>query len=68
MVLEEFDEEKLEELAKGLPEFGRFGKELETIGVLPIPNRLRRYHWYNQSYSRQWLRLQHHDSRGLVPI
>jgi len=47
MVLEEFDEEKLEELAKGLPEFGRFGKELETIGVLPIPNRLRRYHWYN---------------------
>ncbi|MGC9152795.1 MAG: purine-cytosine permease family protein [Vulcanisaeta sp.] len=47
MVLEEFDEKKLEELAKGLPEFGRFGKELETIGVLPIPTRLRRYKAYN---------------------
>ncbi len=47
MVLEEFDEGKLEELAKGLPEFGRFGKELETIGVLPIPSRLRRYKAYN---------------------
>ncbi|WP_148224776.1 hypothetical protein [Vulcanisaeta moutnovskia] len=47
MVLEEFDEKKLEELAKGLPEFGRFGKELETIGVLPIPSRLRRYRSYN---------------------
>ncbi|WP_460173215.1 purine-cytosine permease family protein [Vulcanisaeta sp. JCM 14467] len=47
MVLEEFDEKKLEELAKGLPEFGRFGKELETIGVLPIPTRLRRYRSYN---------------------
>jgi len=37
------DEAQIEEIAKGLPEFGRFGKELETIGILPIPNKMRNF-------------------------
>lgn len=37
-------EKQIEEIAKGLPpEFGRFGKELETIGILPIPNKMRNF-------------------------
>ncbi len=65
MVLEEFDEIKLEELAKGLPEFGRFGKELETIGVLPIPSRLRRYKAYNLFIFWQWRR---HQQQRPLPV
>ncbi len=36
-------EKQIEEIAKGLPEFGRFGRELETIGILPIPSKMRNF-------------------------
>ncbi|AWR93713.1 purine-cytosine permease family protein [Acidianus brierleyi] len=38
----EDDERKSEEISSGIPELGKIGKEIETIGVLPVPERMRK--------------------------
>ncbi|AOL16561.1 thiamine permease [Sulfolobus sp. A20] len=39
-------EEKIKAASEGIPEIGKVGREMETIGILPIPNKMR-----NMSYA-----------------
>lgn len=38
----EDDERKSEEISSGIPQLGKIGKEIETIGVLPVPEIMRK--------------------------
>ncbi len=42
-------DKKIKEASEGILEIGKVGREIETIGILPIPNKMRNMSYFSLS-------------------